>query len=1150
MLQRYPGKNTVLHPTPISSQLSLFDEILTQTLSLLRREGRITYRALKRRFDLDDEYLEDLKEEIIEAKYLGRDEGGKVLVWNGDREEEKELRQQEADGHLSQTSGRVAEAERRQLTVMFCDLVGSTALSEKLDPEELREVICAYQRMCAAIIEKYEGHIAQYLGDGVLVYFGYPQAHENDADRAIRAGLEIVQFISDCSLEYGKVSHPLQVRVGIHTGLVVVGEVGCPRRPENLALGDTPNIAARIQGQSRPDEVVISRATYQLVQGLFDCEHRGQPELKGVSTPLSLYKVVGESATHDRFEVRARSGLTPLIGRTHELGLLYERWEQAKTGDGQVVLLSGEPGIGKSRLVQALKDAVAGEPQQQLECRFSPYTQHSALQPVIAHLQRLLHFEKDDTPTVKLRKLEHALAAYDFSLEETVPILATLLSLPRPQETPPVSPQQQKQQTLEILLAWLLKEAERHPVRSVWEDLHWADSTTLEFIQLLVEHAPTARLLVVLTFRPEFQPTWDLHSYCSQVTLNRLGQEPATAIIESVSQGQDLPPEVVAQIIDRADGVPLFVEELTKMVVESGQAEEPANLTIPTIPSTLQDSLRARLDRLGPVHELVQYGATLGREFSYELIREVSGYPEDVLQNGLQELVKAELLYQRGLPPRAFYTFKHALVQETAYQSLLKSKRRQVHRQVAQVLENECAELATTQPELLAHHYLEAQLGEQALLYWQRAADRALQHSANIEAIQHVAQGLDILRHLPDTPEQRSQELNFQLVLGQALMATKGFATPEAEQAYARALTLSREQGTAQQLFSALLGLSTVSLIQGEFEKARGLGEELLVLAEQEQETALLIEAHYILGTTLFHLGELTASRTHLEQGIALYDPRQHHVLAFRYGQDPGVFCRCYMVRILWFLGYPEQALQMSTEALTLAQELNHPLSLALALTFRALVAQLRRERAGVMIYAEQALALSTEHEFAFYRAMGRVLRGWALIEHNQQEAIVQIQQGLTDWQATCAELFRPHLLALLAEAYEKAGQTEAGLDVLEQAFTAAHRSGKRFYEAELHRLKGEFKVHSCEKEAEECFQSAIEIARSQGAKAWELRATTSLSRLWQQQDKSGQAYQTLHPVYSWFNEGHETKDMQEAQLVLRACMPSPTEQQGTQAIQ
>ena len=797
------------------------------------------------------------------------------------------------------------DAERRQLTVMFCDLVDSTALSGQLDPEDLREVVRAYQATCTEVIQRFDGSIAQYLGDGLLVYFGYPQAHEDDAQRAVRAALGIIDAMGTLNtrLEHDN-SIRLAVRLGIHTGLVVVGEMGGSGRQEQLALGETPNVAARIQGLAAPDTVAISEATSRLIQGYFVCHELGPHTLRGLATPMQVYRVLGESGVQSRLEVASVRGLTPLVGRDSEVTLLLERWEHVKDGTGQVVVLSGEAGIGKSRLVQALQDQVAREPHTRIECRCSPYHQHSALAPVIAHLERVLAWERDAVPHEKLRKLEEALARHPWPLLEVLPLLAALLSLPLPAQYSPLTlpPERQKQKTLETLLAWLLAETEQQPVLFIVEDLHWVDPSTLEWLSLVVEQSPTARLYGLFTCRPEFAPPWPTRTHLTPLTLSRLPRPQAAQLVHGVTGGKSLPTEILTQIVVKTDGVPLFVEELTKTVLESGllrEVEDTYELAGPlpplAIPATLQDSLMARLDRLAAVKAVAQLGAAIGRQFGYELLQTVSPMDEATLQQGLRQLVEAELVYQRGVPPQATYLFKHALIQDAAYQSLLKSTRQQYHQRIAQVLPERFPETAETQPELLAHHYTEAGLGEEAVVYWQRAGRRALERSAHLEAISHLTKGLEVLKTLPDAPQRLQQELDLQTTLGPALMATRGNGAPEVGRAYARARELCQQVGETPELFPVLFGLWRFYYVGGELQAAREVVEQLLELAQRQRDPALLLEARRALGGTLHHLGEFAPARACLEQSIALYDPQQHRTHAFQYARDPGIDCHSYL---------------------------------------------------------------------------------------------------------------------------------------------------------------------------------------------------------------------------------------------------------------
>src|SRR5918992_1372858 len=846
-----------------------FEETLDQAIAMLQRRGRLTYGTLQRQFQLDDAALATLKDELLYSQPHVVDDAGRGLVWSGATGTTPDLSPSpppplSAESPQGQTvqvapppgAPRSADAERRQLTVLFCDLVDSTGLARQLDPEELRQVVQAYQATCAKVIARFEGHIAQYLGDGLLVYFGYPLAHEDDAQRAVRAGLGIVEAMGQLHTALGPEREVhLAVRLGIHTGLVVVGDVGDGSRQEQLALGETPNVAARLQGLAAPNTLVISAATFQLLGGFFACQPLGTPLLKGLAQPLAVYRVLYESMARSRLEAASSTGWTPLVGREQEIGVLLERWAQVKDGLGQVVLLSGEAGIGKSRLVQVLTDQVAAEPRAWLTpCQCSPCHQHTALHPLIDLLERVvLCFDREESPQQKVGKLEGFLVQYGLPLAEAVPLFAALLSLPLPADYAPVlvSPEQQKQQTLHALLTILLRIAAQRPMLFVMEDLHWVDPSTLELLSLLVDQGPTARILTLFTCPPDFPPPWTGRAHLTQLTVNRLPQRQAVEVIRQVAHGKVLPPEVVEQIVAKTDGVPLFVEELTKMVLESGlleERDERYELTGPlpplAIPATLHDSLMARLDRLITVKSIAQLGATLGREFSYALLQAVSLWDEATLRRGLQQLLEAEFLYQRGLPPQATYLFKHALIQEAAYQSLLRSTRQRHHQRIAQVLESRFPELGDTQPELLAHHYTEAGLSEQAMSYWQQAGQRAIERSAHVEAVAHLAKGLKVLQTLPDTPERAQQELVLQTTLGPALMATKGFAAPEVERVYARARELCRHMADTPQLFPVLWGLWLFYEVRGELQTARELAEQLLSLAQCQQDPAPLLHAY------------------------------------------------------------------------------------------------------------------------------------------------------------------------------------------------------------------------------------------------------------------------------------------------------------------
>jgi len=1108
---------------------------------------------------LDDDRLDLLKEELLYAQYPIADDHGRGLVWTGEPGEVQEpappqLTQQSAaqQDQPTQTEPptehRSPEAERRQLTVMFCDLVDSTKLSSQLDPEDLREVVQAYQKTCTDVIERYDGYVAQLLGDGLLVYFGYPQAHEDDAHRAVRTGLGIFNAIGDLNQGLQQTRDiQLALRIGIHTGLVVVGQMGSTGRSEQLALGETPNVAARIQGRAAPNTLVISDATARLVQGYFVCQDLGMQPLRGVAEPIAVYRVLSESGATSRLDVAQTRGLTPLVGREQEVGLLLERWEQAKAGHGQVVLLSGEAGIGKSRLVQMLKEHVANEPHVRWECRSLPYYQNTALYPLIELWQRTLQWQQDETLDEKFAKLEQTLRQYRLPLEETVPLFAPLLSLPLPEDRYSplnLSPQRQRQKTLETIVAILLELAERQPVLFILEDLHWTDPTTLELLNLLIDQTPTASLLMLLTCRPSFQPAWHHRSYVSEITVNRLSHAQVEQIVTCVTDGKTLPKEVIQQIIAKTDGVPLFVEEITKAILESGQLkaidghyELTGSFTTLTIPATLQDSLMARLDRLVTAKAVAQYAALIGRQFSYELLSTVSQLDEVTLQRELGRLVEAEIVYHRGIPPQATYTFKHALIQDAAYQSLLKSTRQQYHQRIAEVLEAQFPETAEGQPELLAHHFTEAGLIERAVGYWHKAGQRASERSAHVETISHLRTGLALLQTLPETPDRVQREVDMLIALGAALRATKGAGAPEFGETYTRARQLCHHLEDSQRLFSVLRGLWHYYYIHADLRTAYELGEQLLALAQQAQAPVMLVAAHRALGATLYYLAGVAEAHPHFAQGIALYDLQQHRASTFLYGEDAGVVCHNFAALALWLLGYPAQGRALLDAAVTLAQQVAHPFSLGFALSNAAVCHQFRREGRAAQEYAEAAISLTTEQGFPYWSAFSSILRGWALAQQGQaQEGITQIHYGLTIYPVTGADLFQPYFLTLLAEAHGTIGELETGLTVLTEALMLTDKIGVRWYESESYRLKGELLLQQSSDhyaEAERCFHHAIDIARNRQAKSFELRTATSLARLWQQQGKRQEAHDLLAPVYHWFTEGFDTADLKDVKELL-----------------
>jgi predicted ATPase/class 3 adenylate cyclase len=1148
--------------------------VLLAVTALLQHEKRVTYRTLHYVFDVDEACLHAVRDELC-FRQLAREEGGQGLVWTGGdtplHPPEVPRPQPRATPALDGVSSLPLDgvvphalddvpaiapelvhsgpdAERRQLTVLFCDLVGSTQLSGQLDPEDLRAVVRAYQEAAAEVVQLYEGHIAQYLGDGLLVYFGYPAAHEDDARRAVLTGLGIVQAIA--TLNTRLAAHhgvELSVRLGIHTGPVVVGVMGGGERHEHLALGETPNIAARLEGLAPANAVVISAVTARLVQGSFHLEDLGSHALHGVARPLAVSRVCGLLETPSRDDEFFTTAVPTLVGREEESGLLHRRWAQSKAGLGQVVLISGEAGIGKSALVERLRTQGRGEGLPRMAFRCSPYHTNSALYPVSTHIERLLQFAPDDPPATRLAKLEAGLRPYGLPLAEVVPLFAGLLSVPLPAERYAeltLTPQQQKQQTLDALLAWMVAEAERQPVLVAWEDLHWADPTTLELLGLVLDQAPTVPMLHVLTFRPEFHPPWPPRSHITPIVLNRLERPQVEALIAQRAGGKTLPAEVLQHIVAKTDGVPLYVEELTKMLLASPLLREEADqylLTGPlrtlAIPDTLQDALMARLDQLQAAKEVAQLGAVLGREFPYDLLQAIAPQDEDTLQAGLAQLAAAELLYQRGRPPRARYVFKHALIQDAAYASLLKSTRQQVHQQIAQALEARFPALVETQPELVAQHYTAAGCAEQAVVYWQRAGQQASERSAYLEAVSHLTTGIELLTTLPETPAHTQHSLTLHVALGAALLITKGQAAPEVEHAYTQARALCQQVGETPELVPVLFGLWRFYVARPQLHTARELGETLLRLAQRAHDPALAVIAHYALGVAWWWLGALPAARQHLEAGIARYTPDQRRAPVFRIGHDLGVGCRGFAAPTLWLLGYPEQALAHLHEALALAHALPHPFSLAYARCWAAMVSQLRRDVPAVHEHAEACVTLSTEQGFPHWAAWGTSLRGWALAMQGQDEAgMAQVRQGIAAFRATGAAGVVPFLSTLLAEVSDHLGHTADGLQALAEAHTLVEQHEERWWEAEVSRLRGVLLLRqpgTLQGEAETWLQRALDVARRQEAKSLELRAAMSLARLWQQQGKCAEAHALLAPVYSWFTEGFDTADLQEAKSLL-----------------
>jgi TOMM system kinase/cyclase fusion protein len=1019
--------------------------------------------------------------------------------------------------------------ERRHLTVMFCDLVGSVALSQQLAAEAYRGIVQAYQARCTGAIERYGGHVAQYLGDALLVYFGYPQAHEDDAERAVRAGREVLRELQLLNPRI-EVEHGVRIaaRLGIHTGPAVIGDMGGGEKEETLALGDTPNVAARLQEVAEPDTVVISDATLRLVAGLFITEDGGTPPLKGISEPIRVHRVLQPSGVTSRLD-RAPA-LTPFVGREQELGLLLDRFEQARESQGQAVLIAGEAGIGKSRLVHRLRERLRETPHTWLECRSSLYTEKSAFYPVIELLEGPLGFSDAETSEQKLGLLERGLAHVGLEPTEAVPLFAGLLSLRLPERYAPleISPQLQRQKTLEALLAWLLALGEKQPLVLVVEDLHWTDPSTLEWLGLLIEQCPTAGVLLLLTFRPEFEPPWPSRAHLVPITLSRLSRRQAKELVTAAISGEAPSDALVDRIAARSDGVPLFAEELTKGVVELGH-DLAGSLSGLEIPETLQDSLMARLDRLGEAKHVAQLGAALGREFPYALLESVAPVKEIELRAGLGRLVEAELLYQRGLPPKATYTFKHALMQDTAYQSLLESQRKELHGRIANALETRFPERVAREPEVIGHHCSQAGHTARAIGHYQRAGERATQRFAHAEAAGLLRRATELLRMLPETPERNHQELQLQLALGGALMPARGFIALEVERAYERARELCAEIGQTPELFQAFIGLSLFYYHRGELRTSTDLAERALALAERAGEGPLLLAAHTRLGINLYTMGEPTRALDHFEQAIRVHDPEEHRSLLYARGQDWGVIARAFGANVLRSLGYPDRARRMGLQAIEMARA-GDPIVLAIALTQAAADHYWLGEHERALERADEAIAIARKRGLPFAAMMAGIIRAPALGGVRGREELEVLMAQL---EASGARFQQAYALLYLVRAEFELGRMEEARAALEGAFDGVLGA----WASELHRLKGAILLrrdaHAHAEEAERSLRRALEVAREQEARSDELRAATSLARLLRDRGRSDEARALLQPVYDWFTEGFDTADLKDAKALL-----------------
>ena len=1039
-------------------------------------------------------------------------------------------------------------AERRQVTVMFSDLVGSTALSARMDPEDLREVISAYRKCAADTMQRFGGFVAKFLGDGVLIYFGYPQAHEDDAERAVRAGLELVAAVSGL-----KTHTALQTRIGIATGLVVVGDlIGSGASQDQAIVGETPNLAARLQSVAEPNSVVIADSTRSLVGNLFELGDLGSQDLKGIAGAVRAWTALRPASIESRFDALHAGGLTELVGREEELEILLRRWSKAKTGEGQAVLLSGEPGIGKSRLTAALLERIASEPHTRLRYFCSPQRTDSALFPIISQMERAARFAHNDTVLVKLDKLD-ALLTQSSTPRQDAALLSEMLSLPTDGRYPALelTPQQRRQKTLEALHAQVETFARKSPVLMIFEDVHWADPTSLELFGRGVNRIVNLPVLLLITFRPEFEPPWIGQPHVTAVTLNRLTRREVNAMIDRVAGNKPMPANIRQDIIERSDGIPLFVEEMTKAVLEaeslSAAAEAIAMVPRPAlaVPASLHPSLMGRLDRLGvPAKEVAQISAAIGREFTQALLAAVAQKSEADLRTALDRLVQAGLLFRQGVPPHASYLFKHALVQDAAYGTLLREPRRALHARIADSLESEFAEIAENQPELLARHCTEAGLIEKAAQLWGKAGQRSLGRSALVEAAEQLARALDQIATLPGTPALRRDEIKLQVALITPLIHVKGHRAPETAAAIERARLLM-EQAEARGeppedpllLFSVLYGLWAAMFIAFNGPAALELATQILAMAEKTGATVPLLMGHRIMATTLLNMGNPREGLAHNDRALPLYDPGSRRELATRFGQDPRVTILVWRAWARWALGYPEAALRDAEQALTEAHEFGQAATLMYALTFASFPYYRCGKWATGNAVVDELIGLAEEKNAAYWKNIARMVSGDGLaMTGKASETVSVLSSALAAYQAPGATFCVPFYLSHLASAHAELGQFDDAWSHIGKAVTMVETTQERFAEAEIYRVAGVMALKSRPPDpakAHSYFQRALSVARAQHAKSWELRAAKSLARLWRDQGKREEARELLAPLYGWFTEGFDTLDLKEAKALL-----------------
>ena len=1170
-----------------------FSEIVKEARAWLQRDGRLTYRALKREFALDDEFLDDLREQLIDADRVAVEEDGRILVWVGDRatppQSARSQPQPQAPStytpqHLAERiraeqaameSRGATDGERKTITALFADLKGSTALIEGLDPEDARAIIDPALQLMMDAVHRYEGYVAQALGDGIFALFGAPIAHEDHPQRALYAALRMQEEMGGYS-DQVRLKHgiPLQMRVGINTGEVVVRSI----RKDDLhtdyvPVGHSTNLAARMEQMANPGSIVISEYTRKLAEGYFDLKALGAAEIKGVDEPLNVYEVLGAGPLRTRLQVSARRGLSRFVGRHSELDQMQQALQQAKDGHGQIVGVMGEPGLGKSRLFYEFKltsqsGCLVFEAFPVSHGKASPYL------PVIELLKTYFQLEPTDDERSRKEKVTGRVLTLDRSLEDILPYLFALLGIADEQSSlQQMDAQIKRTRTFEALKKLLLRESLNQPLILIVEDLHWIDGETQGFLDALIESVASVQFLLLVNYRPEYRHEWGGKTYYTQLRLVPLGEAEADELLtfllgaDGGATGRSPLHALKQLILEKTEGTPFFMEEVVQALVEEGvlvgergRYRVESSATDVHVPQTVQGILAARIDRLTPAEKaLLQQLAVIGRQFPVSLVKAVVSQAEDELFPLLASLQAKEFLYEQPAFPESEYLFKHALTQDVAYGTVLHEQRKDLHERTGESMEALYRDSLQDHYNELAHHYSRSGNSEKAIEYLDLAGQQAAQRSANHEAVTLLTQAVALVEQRPATPEHIQKELTLQTALGPLLLATKGYAAQETEKAYTRAHALCQQVGEPAQLFPILWGLHQLYTMRVDYRRGQEYAEQMLTLAQGLPDASLMVWAYRALAEVAFQRGEFQAATAYCETRVPVADLQQRHAQTVVYGEDPATALLLFSSVGLHALGYPDRAWQKVRETLDLARELSRPFNLVVAFFVATWVSIYRREPAEAREHAEAMLALVAEQGYAYFAAVGSVYRGWALSAQGEGEAgQAEIRQGLTACQSMGAAEGRSHLLTSLAEAYGQSGQSEDGLTAVAEGLAFVDRTEERAQEAELHRLQGELilqKFKACpepsrriqgskpvlsevegfngEEEAEACFHKALAIAQHQEAKSWELRAVMSLARLWQQQGKVDEARELLAPVYNWFTEGFDTADLKDAKRLL-----------------